>query len=438
MATDDEFELLNRLVEAKDRELESVFDLVADGIGKFACNDEFSILYYNWGLADLVGADRGLVESQGFDSSLYIYEEDYPKLQAAIAQAIERDEPFSVTYRLKHTDGRLIWVKTNGLLIDELYQDTYPIMYLFYTDITDIVETSERLSIELKRHEALMALTGEMFVEYDYIDDELLLLGGFPSYYDGDPRIEHYSVFLSDSADDADSAVFRELYRLFREGGDDFFVERRLPRKDGSIAWFSIDGKRILSGDGLPRKVLCRITDIDERKKREEALEKSAKTDDLTGVYNQGAAYALIADRQKSIQKDEISVFMMLDFDHFKEINDTFGHPLGDRVLSEGMAVVRSVLRDDDLVGRLGGDEFCLYMRNLSSTEEAEAIASRICRAVTAMDGMAEIGVTCSIGMSSSVGGDKTYDELYAEADRALYSVKEAGRNGFGFGASEG
>ena len=51
---------------------------------------------------------------------------------------------------------------------------------------------------------------------------------------------------------------------------------------------------------------------------------------------------------------------------------------------------------------------------------------------------MAEIGVTCSIGMSSSVGGDKTYDELYAEADRALYSVKEAGRNGFGFGASEG
>lgn len=108
---DKAFELLKKLVDQKNHELESVFDAIADGIGKFACNDEFSILYYNDGLARLCGVDRGVVESQGFNSSLYIYREDQPRLERAVQHAIETGEPFSITYRLVHADGHRIWVK---------------------------------------------------------------------------------------------------------------------------------------------------------------------------------------------------------------------------------------------------------------------------------------------------------------------------------------
>lgn len=438
MRDEEEFELLKRLVDQKDRELESVFDAIADGIGKFVCNEEFSILYYNDGLAKLCGVDRGVVEEQGFNSSLYIYAEDQPRLERVVQNAAVTGEPFSITYRLVHADGRHIWVKTNGVLTDELYQDEYPIMYLFYTDVTDVVETSERLRIEVERQRIFMELTGEMFVEYDHVADDLALLGAYAAYYDASDRIERFSRFADEHPDDVNADAFRSLYEIIaRDDGQ--AVERCFPRSDGRMVWFSIKGRTICDESGEPQKSLYRINDIDEQKRERETLRKRASTDDLTGAYSQGTALALVNERLKHAEARATGVFMLFDLDGFKGVNDEYGHPRGDDVLVGAVAALKCIVRDRDIVGRIGGDEFCVYLDALGGADEAKAVAQRICEAMPDV-GMKAIGapVTCSIGMSSCVGGNKTYDRLYEEADRALYRAKGEGRDGFAlFGDSE-
>lgn len=435
---DEEFELLKKLVDQKDRELESVFDAIADGIGKFVCNDEFSILYYNDGLAELCGVDRGVVEQQGFNSSLYIYDEDQPRLERAVQRAAETGEPFTITYRLVHTDGHHIWVKTNGVLTNELYQGVYPVMYLFYTDVTDVVETSERLRIEVERRRIFMELTGEMFVEYDHVSDELMMLGAYASYCDAPDRIGHFSRFPADHPDDANVETFRGLYEIIANEGDRA-VERCFPRSDGRMTWFAIKGRTIRDEDGAPRRSLYRINDIDEQKREQERLRTQASTDDLTGVFGQGATISLVSERLKHAEARSASVLMIFDLDDFKGINDSYGHPRGDDVLVGAAGVLKGVVRDRDIVGRIGGDEFCVFLDGLGSVEEAEAVAQRICDALPAV-GQRAFGapVTCSIGISACVGGGKTYDRLYDEADQALYRVKGEGRNGYAlFGDAE-
>ncbi|WP_302391547.1 sensor domain-containing diguanylate cyclase [Eggerthella sinensis] len=427
---DKAFELLKKLVDQKNHELESVFDAIADGIGKFACNDEFSILYYNDGLARLCGLDRGVVESRGFNSSLYIYDEDQPRLERAVQHAVETGEPFSITYRLVHADGHRIWVKTNGMLTEERYQDAYPVMYLFYTDVTDVVEANERLRIELERQRILMDLTGEMFVEYDYASDELTMLGAYGSYYDGPSTVGRFSRFWIDHPDDRSAATFKGLYDLVERADDATAVECRFARRDGGMAWFSVSGRIIKDQEGNPRKGVYRLADIDEQKRERERLQRQASTDHLTGASNLGAAASLIAARLEHAEAGATGALMIFDLDDFKGVNDTFGHPRGDAVLQGSTQAIRSVVRDRDIVGRIGGDEFCIYLDALSSVEEAKLVAERICAQLPGV-GERAIGapVTCSIGISACVGGAKTYEQLYDEADRALYEAKTAGRN---------
>lgn len=439
MRDDEEFELLRKLVDQKDRELESVFDAIADGIGKFICNEEFTIIYYNDGLADLCGVTRGVVEEQGFNSSLYIYSEDQPRLERAVQEAAATGEPFSITYRLVHADGHHIWVKTNGILTDELYQGVYPIMYLFYTDVTDVVETSERLRIEVERQAIFMELTGEMFAEYDHASDELVMLGAYAAYYDASSRIERFSAFPEEHPDDPNAAAFRILREVIAHGGDEA-VERCFPRSDGRMTWFVIKGRTIYDESGRPQKSLYRLNDIDEQKREQERLRKQASTDDLTGVFGQGATLALVSERLVHAEARSVGVFMLLDLDDFKGVNDSYGHPRGDDVLVGAADVFKRCVRDRDIVGRIGGDEFCVYLDALGNVEEAKAVAQRIC------DAMPDVGrrvlghpVTCSIGMSACIGGNKAYDRLYEEADRALYRVKDEARDSFAlFGEAEG
>ena len=431
---DEEFELLNRLVEQKNRELESFFDLVADGIGKFACNEEFTILYYNDGLADLCGVDRGVVEARGFNSSLYVHGEDIPRLRKAVEEAVESGEPFSLTYRLIHDDGHLIWVKTNGMLTGERYRGVYPVMYLFYTDVTEVVEANERLRVELARRRILMDLTGEMFVEYDHASDELMIMGAYGAYYDGPDCVERLSRFWIEHPDDRNAGFLRDLHGLVASAGAGASFERRLRRADGCLAWFSVTCRSIFGESGSRKKSVFRIVDIDDRKREEERLVRQATIDDLTGAHSRGAAIALISDRLARADGDALDVLMLFDFDDFKGVNDTYGHPCGDDVLAGGVAAIKRVVRECDVVGRLGGDEFCIFLASVASPADARAVAERIVSSLPDV-GLATVGVpvTCSIGMSCSRGGSKTFERLYDEADRALASVKAAGRNGCGF-----
>ena len=160
---------------------------------------------------------------------------------------------------------------------------------------------------------------------------------------------------------------------------------------------------------------------------------EQARTDALTGLYNRREFELRLAEEhRRAARYAKPYALMMLDIDHFKQVNDTHGHPAGDVVLKTLANILRKQLRDVDLAARYGGEEFVVVFPEISG-EAAKKVAERARRAIAATpfrlpDGR-EIGVMVSIGVSSYPKDADTPQGVVERADRALYAAKEAGRN---------
>ena len=173
--------------------------------------------------------------------------------------------------------------------------------------------------------------------------------------------------------------------------------------------------------------------EIDRRKVLEKELQYLAQTDPLTKLYNRGH-FLKEAERElhRALRYDKSICFAILDIDHFKQINDTFGHPAGDAVLQAIASYFQHSLRDTDIVGRLGGEEFAFLLLHITQ-EQAKAKLEALCHELSAFlvtlpNGEA-LSFTVSIGFAMSGPEIKRFDELYIQADEKLYLAKDAGRN---------
>ena len=165
--------------------------------------------------------------------------------------------------------------------------------------------------------------------------------------------------------------------------------------------------------------------------KAKKELEIQSRTDPLTGVLNRRAILSQIGSElsRAKRQNSQISI-SILDLDHFKSINDTFGHLAGDAVLRESMHRVKLAVREYDSVGRFGGEEFIVVLPGANTTDAfsvAERIRIRINEKAADVDGTI-ISFTVSQGLATC-NGDATMDEMIALADEALYRAKENGRD---------
>ncbi|MDR3428627.1 MULTISPECIES: GGDEF domain-containing protein [Silvimonas] len=162
-------------------------------------------------------------------------------------------------------------------------------------------------------------------------------------------------------------------------------------------------------------------------------LEESSSRDGLTGVYNRRFTEARLVDEIARVERYQAETFsvILLDLDHFKQINDTHGHLGGDEVLREVVERIRRVLRDTDVFGRYGGEEFLLMLPQ-TGRDGAIAAAERIRRAIAESPisyDEVPIAVTGSLGVAVYEPGTPKVDRVKAQADLALYSSKRAGRN---------
>lgn len=176
---------------------------------------------------------------------------------------------------------------------------------------------------------------------------------------------------------------------------------------------------------------LCTVRDITERRRYEQTLEQLATTDVLTGLANRRAFMArLESELALAGQGSASSMLMMLDLDHFKRVNDTYGHAAGDRVLVHlGQLLRGEALRQGDLAGRVGGEEFAVLLPR-TSPQEAAAVAERLREAlerslIDSGEGHT-IAITLSAGLAPLQGSSES---SFAQADAALYRAKNSGRN---------
>jgi diguanylate cyclase (GGDEF)-like protein/PAS domain S-box-containing protein len=208
----------------------------------------------------------------------------------------------------------------------------------------------------------------------------------------------------------------------------------------GSQAWIEIYTYPIFDENGKVVKVIEYTRDVTKRKRTEaerdilvDKLQYLYRTDDLTGLLNRRALIEELEDevRRTKRYKSDLSL-IICDIDYFKEINDNFGHDTGDRVLQNVSALIKESLRNTDLIGRYGGDEFLLILPE-TSMEGAKEIADRIRLAVKEfelqMEGNKPIRTTVSLGVAEFNADKEDINGLIKRADNALYMAKGRGRN---------
>jgi diguanylate cyclase (GGDEF)-like protein len=198
---------------------------------------------------------------------------------------------------------------------------------------------------------------------------------------------------------------------------------------------FVISSLSITTGDELEiladslknieKKVQKYIFDLNEASRR-------ASTDFLTGLHNREAFYNSVNEFLLKRIPGKLHAFIVLDIDRFKEINDTYGHPVGDEVLKNFAAVLRSQFRNSDDIARMGGDEFTIFCGNIGSRGMVERKAQLI-KQVASMIYPAEGAepITVSIGITILSDKPVDYETLFQRADAALYQSKLRGRNDY-------
>ncbi|MGZ5000651.1 MAG: CHASE domain-containing protein [Methylomonas sp.] len=212
-----------------------------------------------------------------------------------------------------------------------------------------------------------------------------------------------------------------------------FSVEYRLRRHDGEYRWVVHTGVPRFDERGDFMGFIGSCIDITEHKEMEEELWELATTDGLTGFLNRRHFIVRLQEEFDRMQRNEDlqSSVLMLDLDHFKKINDRYGHAAGDAVLNHFAKIIHSQQRKIDVVGRVGGEEFAII---LPDTELAEArfFAERLRKTVEDRPLQHEadrIEITVSIGIALLSATSKSPDKVLREADRALYEAKDTGRN---------
>ncbi|MGC9457643.1 MAG: diguanylate cyclase domain-containing protein [Halothiobacillaceae bacterium] len=209
----------------------------------------------------------------------------------------------------------------------------------------------------------------------------------------------------------------------------------------GEVGYRTVDGRTlptlqtistVQDADGRVFRLIHIFNDISEQKAAERRIRRLAHHDTLTGLRNRNAILEQLEKRvAQARRKDRGMAVLFLDLDHFKPVNDELGHHVGDHLLQHVAQRLEHVVRDNDLVGRLGGDEFLVLLEDIHEPEHLDALAAKIVDTIAAayrINGHdIQIGASVGVARYPEDGGDS--DTLVRHADAAMYAAKEAGRN---------
>ena len=217
-------------------------------------------------------------------------------------------------------------------------------------------------------------------------------------------------------------------------------IEFRLKKPDGSLAWFAAHGTALHDGGNELVGIEGILNDITERKAAAERIALLARTDSLTGLPNRAAFLErLTLEFARARRGGSQFAVLYLDLDQFKDVNDTLGHPVGDRLLRAVAERLKGCVRDTDMVARFGGDEFAVLQDDITDGANIERLASKIGQVVADpyMIGDNQLRSSVSIGIVPYRGDVAGVDAMMMKADLALYRAKSEGRNQYRFHVAE-
>lgn len=241
-------------------------------------------------------------------------------------------------------------------------------------------------------------------------------------------RVTSYAALVSDASN---QQLFEQV-RVALEKEESFSLEYEVTRKDGSRIWVWERGRGVREDDGSLHLEGI-ILDISDRKVLETELEQMATRDPLTGLLNRREMSRVLDEElQRARRYQRPMAVLWVDFDHFKDVNDTYGHAAGDSVLRSISRLLLGSVRSVDSIGRFGGEEFVIVLPEMD-LEEAQETAERLRRKVAEepqpLGNGEAVPLTISVGVAVYPDHGQTASTLCAAADKAMYLAKDRGRN---------
>ena len=305
--------------------------------------------------------------------------------------------------------------------------------------------------LHLMRHTAIVERTNDRFkmvnmqahtVVFDYdFQKQQLELNGSVDFIDPDMGEIHTGKGLADKAKEIlhenDRGIIDDFNKLSTEKATSITREMRIVCADGNYYWYRLTGTVVRDADGGLLRLVGNFMNVEDEVSKQEKLKQKAEIDPLSGLLNKGAFTSYVSKLlSESKAGENLYAFYIIDLDNFKKVNDTMGHMVGDRVITDVAKKLLTVFSENDYVGRIGGDEFTAFLKLSGEgvhigqkiiTAKAEALCSIINEIYS--DGKNEVNITASIGVAVYPNNGKTFNELYKSADGVLYQSKNGGKN---------
>ncbi|MDE2388436.1 MAG: PAS domain S-box protein [Betaproteobacteria bacterium] len=331
---------------------------------------------------------------------------------------------------LNNATGETIWIETSKVPLLSTKKEIIGVLGI-YQDISKQKQTSDSMrlaaAIYQSSNEAIMVMD-----ENSRIIQVNPAFTRMTGYELADVLGKDPAMFRSDRYDEA---FYKEIWHKLSQQGY-WQGEVWEQRKDGTVhaKWLNISVIR--HPDGRAHYYVSQFSDITEKKKKDEIILFQANYDPLTGLPNRNLFKELLDQEIKKSQRSKTPLSLLLmDLDHFKDINDTLGHDRGDELLKEVASRIKSCAGEADTVARLGGDEFAIIVSNCGDAESVEMIVQRITQKLDKplkfKQNRADYYISTSIGMVFYPRDGIDRKSLMKHADQAMYAAKLGGRNRF-------
>lgn len=334
-------------------------------------------------------------------------------------------------------DGQPLWIKMVLVARDGAAKTAVCIM----EDITPQKKAAHNYLTETQFYQAILA-EKDAYAQVDVTEDRITRTGGIWNLYneiiDKVTYTDLIQEFINKVVHPDDRKHYLEIMQRSNfiesldNGIDRLGCEFRRIVEQNKMVWMQLSIN--LFKDPLTKHVLALlcIANIDDKKRQELLLFHDSRLDQLTNMYNRKMAESEIKYNLSRLSGDELCAFMILDLDNFKNVNDSLGHKAGDDVLMRLADILSNAFRKSDVIGRYGGDEFIIFVRNIKSKDHMVARLHSLYKILAESEG--QVPLSCSIGVSVFSGEQSySYKEAFEQADIALYKAKSAGKGCFSF-----
>jgi diguanylate cyclase (GGDEF)-like protein len=411
-------------------------DFLPDGVKSelFEYNEKKHTIYFHTGRTILAGSE---VREEDFPECWIRTQMVHPHFAGEFRELFrdvhKKEDLNSREMLFRGENGEYKWFKIKTRHLSSKAEDVYTIAVLM-----DLADEERSMELEYMRktdfYEALLSET-VAYAEVDVESEKIMQSGGL---------WEHYKVENQEFGYSFDEIIKRQAARAVCQEDQEKYqnylsLQYIKDMYKNGIQTQKISFKRMMDGQKCWMKLVFHVfqdrytenmyalmymKNIDAEKRREMARERAARRDPLTNVYNRKVFENEVQDFMSSGEGK--GALIILDLDNFKQVNDRFGHLTGDELLKSLAEILKSTFRSQDLIGRLGGDEFLVFVKDVT---DKEILDRRMTQLFERLRGVNSVPLSCSAGISLAEGKDFDYKEELRKADQALYASKKKGKN---------